>query len=148
VGLIDKFDAIIGASFGFEFDKHQAKGIMEISGLKQELDMIEVKTQTSDGKYVINKIVGRPKAGTVTITRALTEDTQFADWVKEASEGKMPRTNGSVIVYDTLMQPIMRYSLLDCQPATLEIGTLKAGDTNVTTEKLTLHHTGLTVEKG
>ena len=148
MGLIDKFDAIIGASFGFEFDKHQAKGIMEISGLKQEFDMIEVKTQTSDGKYVINKIVGRPKAGTVTITRALTEDTQFADWVKEASEGKMPRTNGSVIVYDTLMQPIMRYSLLDCQPATLEIGTLKAGDTNVTTEKLTLHHTGLTVEKG
>lgn len=148
MGLIDKFDAIIGASFGFEFDKHQAKGIMEISGLKQEFDMIEVKTQTSDGKYVINKIVGRPKAGQVTITRALTEDTQFADWVKEAQEGKMPRTNGSVIVYDTLMQPIMRYSLLDCQPATLEIGTLKAGDTNVTTEKLTLHHTGLTVEKG
>jgi len=148
VGLIDKFDAIIGASFGFEFDKHQAKGIMEISGLKQELDMIEVKTQTSDGKYVINKIVGRPKAGTVTITRALTEDTQFADWVREAAEGKMPRTNGSVIVYDTLMQPIMRYSLLDCQPATLEIGTLKAGDTNVTTEKLTIHHTGLNVEKG
>jgi phage tail-like protein len=148
VGLIDKFDAIIGASFGFEFDKHQAKGIMEISGLKQEFDMVEVKTQTSDGKYVINKIVGRPKSGTVTITRALTEDTQFADWVKEAAEGKMPRTNGSVIVYDTMMAPVVRYSLLDCQPAVLEVGTLKAGDTNVTTEKLTLHHTGIQVEKG
>jgi phage tail-like protein len=148
VGLIDKFDAIIGASFGFEFDQHQAKGIMEVSGLKQEFDMVEVKTQTSDGKYVINKIVGRAKAGTVTITRALTEDLQFADWVKEASEGKLPRTNGSVIVYDTMMAPVMRYSLMDCQPASLEIGTLKAGDTAVTTEKLTLHHTGMTVEKG
>jgi phage tail-like protein len=148
VGLIDKFDAIIGASFGFEFDSHQAKGIMEISGLKQEFDMIEVKTQTADGKYVINKIVGRPKAGTVTITRALTEDTQFADWIKEAGEGKLPRTNGSVIVYDTMLTPIMRYSLMDCQPATLEIGTLKAADTNVTTEKLTLHHIGIQIEKG
>jgi phage tail-like protein len=148
VGLIDKFDAIIGASFGFEFDKHQAKGIMEISGLKQELDMIDVKTQTADGKYVINKIVGRPKAGTVTITRALTEDTQFADWVKEAAEGKMPRANGSVIVYDTMMNPILRYSLLDCQPSTIEIGTLKAGDAAVTTEKLTVHHIGITIEKG
>jgi phage tail-like protein len=148
VGLIDKFDAIIGASFGFEFDQHQAKGIMEISGLKSENDMIEVKTQTADGKYVINKIVGRAKSGTVTITRALTEDTQFADWVKEANEGKLPRTNGSVVVYDTMMTPIMRYSLIDCQPATLEIGTLKAGDTNVTTEKLTLHHVGIQVEKG
>src|SRR5215210_9256868 len=133
MGLIDKFDAIIGASFGFEFDKHQAKGIMEISGLKAEIDMIEVKTQTSDGKYVVTKIPGRTKAGTVTITRAVTEDTQFADWVKEAAEGKLPRSNGSVIVYDTMLAPIMRYSLLDCQPSTLEIGTLKAGDTSVTT---------------
>jgi phage tail-like protein len=148
VGLIDKFDAIIGASFGFEFDQHQAKGIMEIAGLKNEIDMIEVKTQTADGKYVVTKIPGRPKAGTVTITRALTEDTQFADWVKEASEGKLPRTNGSVIVYDTMLAPIMRYSLMDCQPSTLEVGTLKAGDAAVTTEKLTLHHVGITVEKG
>jgi phage tail-like protein len=148
VGLIDKFDAIIGASFGFEFDAHQTKGITEITGLKQEFDMIEVKTQTADGKYVINKIVGRPKAGTVTITRALTEDTQFADWVKEAGEGKLPRTNGSVIVYDTMLTPIMRYSLIDCQPSSLEIGTLKAADTNVTTEKLTLHHVGIQIEKG
>jgi phage tail-like protein len=148
VGLIDKFDAIIGASFGFEFDKHQAKGIMEISGLKVEHDMIEVKTQTADGKYVVSKIVGRPKAGTVTITRALTEDTQFAEWIKEAGEGKLPRANGSVIVYDTMMTPMLRYSLIDCQPASLEIGTLKAADTAVTTEKLTLHHVGITIEKG
>ena len=148
MGLIDKFDSIIGASFGFEFDQHQAKGIMEISGLKQELDMIEVKTQTADGKYVNTKIPGRAKAGTVTITRALTEDTQFADWVKEAHEGKVPRTNGSVIVYDTMMSPIMRYNLLECQPASLEIGTLKAADTSVTTEKITLHHVDIVVEKG
>lgn len=148
MGLIDKFDAVIGATFGYEMDQHQAKGVMEISGMKQELDMIEVKTQTADGKYVLNKIPGRPKAGTVTITRALTEDTQFADWVKECQEGKLPRTNGSIIVYDTMMNPIMRYTLVDAQPASLEIGTLKAGDTNVTTEKLTIHHTGIQVEKG
>jgi phage tail-like protein len=148
VGLIDKFDAVIGASFGFTFDQHQAKGVMEISGLAAESDMIEVKTQTSDGKYVINKIPGRPKAGTVTITRALTEDTQFADWVKEAMEGKLPRSNGEIVVYDTMMNPILRYTLTDCQPSKLEVGTLKAGDTNVTTEKLTVHHVGMQVDKG
>lgn len=148
MGLIDKFDAVIGASFGFEFDKHQAKGIMEISGVKQEIDMVEIKSQTKDGKYVLNKIPGRPKSGTVTLTRALTEDTQFADWVKEAAEGKLPRANGSVIVYDTMLSPILRYTLVDCQPGALEVGTLKAGDTSVVTEKLTLHHVGITVEKG
>jgi phage tail-like protein len=148
MGLIDKFDAVLVASFGFEFDKHQAKGIIEVSGLKQELDMIDVKTQTSDGKFVISKLVGKEKPSPVNLTRAVTEDTQFADWVKEAAEGKLPRANGSVIVYDTMLNPIVRYTLIDCQPSALEIGTLKAGDTSVTTEKLTLHHVGLTVERG
>jgi phage tail-like protein len=148
VGLIDKFDGVIGTSFGFEFDKHQAKGIMEISGVKLEVDMVEFKSQTSDGKYVITKIPGRMKAGTITITRALTEDTQFAEWLKLAADGKMPRTKGSVIVYDTMLNPIVRYAVADAQPASLEIGTLKAGDASVTTEKLTLHHVGITIEKG
>jgi phage tail-like protein len=148
VGLIDKYDAVIGAQFGFSLDQHQAKGIMEISGLKQEVDMIEVKTQTNDGKYVVTKIPGRPKAGTVTLTRALTEDPQFADWMKEAAEGKLPRGNAEVVVYDTMLTPVVRYTLLDCQPSSLEIGALKAGDTSVTTEKLTVHHVGMEVEKG
>jgi phage tail-like protein len=148
VGLIDKFDAVIGASFGFSMDKHQAKGIMEISGLKQEIDMVEVKTQTQDGKYVLTKIPGRHKSGTVTLTRAITEDTQFADWVKEAAEGKLPRGNAEIVVYDTMLAPVVRYTLLDCQPGALEIGNLKAGDTAVTTEKLTVHHVGIEVAKG
>jgi phage tail-like protein len=148
MGLIDKYDAVIGAQFGFSLDQHQAKGIMEISGLKQEVDMIEVKTQTNDGTYVVNKIPGRPKAGTVTLTRALTEDPQFADWMKEAAEGKLPRGNAEVVVYDTMLTPVVRYTLLDCQPSSLEIGALKAGDTSVTTEKLTVHHVGMEVEKG
>jgi len=148
VGLIDKFDGVIGTSFGFEFDKHQAKGIMEVSGVKVEVDMVEFKSQTADGKYVITKVPGRMKSGTITITRALTEDTQFAEWVKLSADGKLPRTKGSVVVYDTMLNPIVRYSIADAQPASLEIGTLKAGDASVTTEKMTLHHTGITVEKG
>jgi phage tail-like protein len=148
VGLIDKFDSVIGTSFGFEFDKHMAKGIMEISGIKLEVDMAEVKTQTGDGKYVNNKIPGRPKSGTITITRALTEDTQFAEWYKLSATGKLPRTNGSVTVYDTTLTPLVKYTITDAQPSSLEIGTLKAGDASVTTEKLTIHHTGISVEKG
>jgi phage tail-like protein len=148
VALIDKFDSVIGAFFSLELDKHQAKGIMEVSGLKAEYDMIEVKTQTADGKYVVNKIVGRPKTGTVSVTRLLTEDTQFADWLKEAAEGKLPRTNARIEMYATDMSRILGWTLSDCQPASIELSTLKAGATDPTTEKLTLHHTGITIEKG
>jgi hypothetical protein len=47
-----------------------------------------------------------------------------------------------------MLAPVMRYTLLDCQPSSLEIGTLKAGDPSVVTEKMTLHHVGINVEKG
>jgi phage tail-like protein len=148
VGLIDKFDGIVGASFGFSFDGHTVKAITEISGLKEELEIAEFKSQTSDGKFVNTKIPVVPKSGTVTVSRALSEDTAFADWVKEAREGKLPRANAEIVVYDTMLTPIMRYTLLDCQPTSNEVGTLKAGAPDVVTEKMTLHHVGINVEKG
>lgn len=148
MGLIDKFDGIVGASFGFEFDGHQVKAITEVSGLKVEVDVAEFKSNTSDGKFVDTKVPVKPKSGTVTVSRALTEDCTFADWVKESMEGKLPRSNAEIVVYDTMLAPVMRYTLVDCQPSSLEIGTLKAGDPSVVTEKMTLHHVGINVEKG
>jgi phage tail-like protein len=38
--------------------------------------------------------------------------------------------------------PLKRYKLMNCWPKSLEIGALKAGDTSVLTEKLTITHEG------
>ena len=54
-----------------------------------EQDVIELKQNTADGKYVIKKLPGRPKAGEVTLTRGLTADNSFERWVKDAHFGKM-----------------------------------------------------------
>ena len=48
------------------------------------------------------------------------------------------RKNGSIIVLDYEGNEIKRYTLTAAWPKTLEIGSLKAGDTNVLTEKLTV----------
>jgi phage tail-like protein len=103
-----------------------------------EQDVIESKQNTADGKYVIKKVPGRPKAGEVTLTRGLTGDTSFQKWVKDAQFGKMAsaRKGGAIIVYDYEGQPIKRYKLTNAWPKSLEIGTLKAGDTSILTEKL------------
>ncbi len=52
------------------------------------------------------------------------------------------RKGGAVIVYDFEGSAIKRYKLVNCWPKSLEIGTLKAGDTSVLTEKLTITHEG------
>jgi len=83
-------DALVANSFGCEIDG-QAIVVKEVSGLKQEFDMIEVKSQTSKGLYQLKKIPGRPKPVTVTITRSLTDDDFFEKWMKLIEHGATAR---------------------------------------------------------
>src|SRR5215217_6036623 len=139
MGLPD-LDSSVGHSFGLEFDGVVIKQITEIAGLKVEQDVIELKQNTPDGKYVIKKLPGRPKAGEVTLTRGLTGDKSFQDWVQQSQFGKMgdARKGGAIIVFDYEGAAIKRYKLTNAWPKSLEIGSLKAGDTSVLTEKITV----------
>ena len=139
MGLPD-LDTSVGHSFGLDFGGVTIKQISEVSGLKMEQDVIELKQNTADGKYLLKKLPGRPKAGEVTLTRGLTEDKSFETWIKDSRFGKMAsaRKEGSVIVFDYEGTELKRYTLVNAWPKSLEIGTLKAGDTAVLTEKLVI----------
>jgi phage tail-like protein len=141
-------DTSVGHSFGLEVDGVQIKQISEVSGLKMEQDVIELKQNTADGKYMIKKLPGRPKAGEVTLTRGLTADNSFEKWIKDAHFGKMgnARKGGAIIVFDYEGTPIKRYKLTNAWPKSLEIGSLKAGDTSVLTEKLVITYEQMEVE--
>jgi phage tail-like protein len=133
-------DSLVGHSFGLEFDGITIKSITEVTGLKMEQDVIELKENSNDGKYVIKKLPGRWKAAEITLTRGLTSDQSFDKWIKDSQFGNMQsaRKGGAIIVYDFEGNAIKRYSLTNAWPKSLEIGSLKAGDTSVLTEKLTL----------
>jgi phage tail-like protein len=141
-------DTSVGHSFGLEFDGVVIKQISEVTGLKMEQDVIELKQNTADGKYMIKKLPGRPKAGEVTLTRGLTADQSFEKWIKDSRFGKMPavRKGGAIIVYDYEGNAIKRYTLVNAWPKSLEIGTLKAGDTSVLTEKVVITYESMDVE--
>ncbi len=131
-------DSSVGHSFGLEIDGIQITHITEVSGLKMEQDVIELKENGTDGKYNIKKLPGRWKAGEVTLTRGLTGDQSFEKWIKDSQFGKMAdvRKGGAIIVYDFEGAPLKRYTLTNAWPKSLEISTLMPGDTSVLTEKL------------
>jgi phage tail-like protein len=141
-------DTSVGHSFGLEVDGVVIKQISEVSGLKMEQDVIELKQNTADGKYMIKKLPGRPKAGEVTLTRGLTGDNSFEKWVRDSHFGKMSeaRKGGAIIVFDYEGNALKRYKMTNAWPKSLEIGSLKAGDTNVLTEKLVITYEQLEVE--
>jgi phage tail-like protein len=145
---LPELDSSVGHSFGLEFDGVVIKQITEVTGLKMEQDVIELKQNTSDGKYAIKKLPGRPKAGEVTVTRGLTDNNSFEQWVKDSRFGKMSsaRRGGAIIVYDYEGIPIKHYKLINAWPKSLEIGSLKAGDTSVLTEKLIITYESMEVD--
>ncbi len=137
-------NSAVGHSFGLEFDGITIKSITEVSGLKIEQDVVELKENGPDGKFVIHKLPGRPKTPDITLTRGLSEDNSFEKWVNDSHFGKMPdvRKGGAIIVFDYEGKPVKRYNLTNAWPKSLEIGSLKAGDTSVLTEKVTITHEG------
>jgi phage tail-like protein len=141
-------DSSVGHSFGLEFDGITIKSITEVTGLKMEQDVIELKENSPDGKYVIKKLPGRWKAAEITLTRGLTSDQSFEKWIKDSQFGKMDsaRKGGAIIVFDYEGSAIKRYKLTNAWPKSLEIGSMKAGDTSVLTEKLILTAERLEVE--
>jgi phage tail-like protein len=142
-------DSSVGHSFGLEIDGIQIKAITEVSGLKMEQDVIELKQNGPDGKYIIKKLPGRWKSGEVTLTRGLTEDQSFEKWIKDSQFGKMKdvRKGGAIVVYDYEGVAIKRYTLTNAWPKSLEISSLKAGDTSVLTEKLVVTYERMQVAK-
>ena len=142
------FDSAVGHSFGLEVDSVIIKQITEVSGLKMEQDVIEYKSNTADGKFFVRKAPGAPKAGEVTLTRGLTADNSFERWIKDCRFGKMgeARKGGAIIVFDYEGFPIKRYKLTNAWAKSLEISSLKAGDTSVLTEKLVITYESMEVE--
>ena len=114
-------DSSVGYSFGLEFDGVVIREVTEVSGLKIDQD-----------------------EGEVTLTRGLTQDSSFDDWIRDSRFGKIPdaRKGGAIIVFDYEGAAIKRYKLINARLKTLGRGTRKAGDTNILTEKLILTHEG------
>jgi phage tail-like protein len=137
-------DSSVGHSFGLEFDGVVIKQIVEVSGLKIDQDVVEFKQDTDRGKFIVKKLPGRPKAGEVTLTRGLTHDSSFDDWIRDSQFGKVPnaRKGGAIIVFDYEGAVIKRYKLINARLKTVGRGTRKAGDTDIRTEKLILTHEG------
>lgn len=141
-------DSSVGYSFGLEVDGVAITSIMEVSGLKMEQDAIELKQNMgADGKYSVKVLPGRWKRGEITLTRGLTADQSFEKWIKDSQFGKMSnaRKGGAIIVFDYEGNVVKRYKLTNAWPKSLEIGSLKAGDTSVLTEKLVVTYERLEV---
>lgn len=137
---LPQHDSSVGHSFGLEFDGVTIKDITGVSGLSMGQDVIELKQNTADGKFMIKKLPGRPQANEVTVTRGLSADNSFDQWIKNSRLGQMDnvRKNGAIIVYDYQGNVVKRYQLTNAWASSLTIPDMRAGEASVLEEQLTI----------
>jgi phage tail-like protein len=134
------FDNSPANAFTVTIDGIEVPRVIEVSGLKSEVDKIELKQQTKDGKYVVRQLIGRPKAGELTVTRGLTESKTISDWLKTVMEGDVAgaRKTAAVSLLDYKGETLKTYNFVNCWVKSVELNSLKAGATEQATEKFVI----------
>src|SRR4051812_28561006 len=112
MGLPDPLDSAPAYGFIVKIDGIAIPKVIEVSGLKLEVDKIEHKQQTEQGKYVVRQVMGRHKPGEITVTRGLTDSKTVSDWLNQVMEGKLAqaRKTASVELLDFEGAPVKTYS--------------------------------------
>jgi phage tail-like protein len=138
--LADPLDSAAANGFRFILDGIEVPKVIEVSGLKSEVDKIEMKQQTKDGKYVVRNLIGRPKAGQITVTRGLTDSKSITDWLKSVMEGDVAgaRKTAAVEITDYKGDTIKTLEFTNVWVQSVEVSTLKAGAAESATEKFTI----------
>ncbi|WP_104139113.1 phage tail protein [Arthrobacter sp. ZGTC131] len=134
------FDNSPANAFTVTIDGIEVPRVIEVSGLKSEVDKIELKQQTKDGKYVVRQLIGRAKPGELSITRGLTESKTVTDWLKTVMEGDVAgaRKTAAVALLDYKGDTLKTYNFVNCWVKSVELNSLKAGATEQATEKFVI----------
>ena len=134
------FDNSPANAFTVTIDGIEVPRVIEVSGLKTEVDKIELKQQTKDGKYVVRQLIGRAKPGELTVTRGLTESKTVTDWLKTVMEGDVAgaRKTAAVALLDYKGETLKTYNFVNCWVKSVELNSLKAGATEQATEKFVI----------
>ena len=133
-------DALAGYHYSIEIDGVTIAQFQEASGLTSELDVIELKENTKDGKYVIHKLPGNRKPPSITLKRAKNASKDLWDWHQKIYQGKVSdaRKNGSVVLYNYDHSEVARYNFVNAWPSKISTSTLKAGSNDILTEEVTI----------
>jgi phage tail-like protein len=133
-------DALVAQHFTIEIGSIEIAQFSEVSGLTSEIDVVELKENTSDGKPIIHKMPGAPKPPTITLKRAKSGSKDLWDWHKAMLEGRVldARKEGSVVLKDFEGGEVSRYNFTGAWISKLSTSTLKSGSNEVLMEEVTI----------
>ena len=142
-------DPLVSYTFCLEIDGIQAAFFSEGAGFDSEVAVIEHRENGAGGKEIIRKLPGQKKWSDITLKRGSTNALDLWEWHKKILDGDIlgARKNGSVVIYDTMLKEVARFNFVNGWPSKWQGPDLKAGDSNVALESITIAHEGLVRKK-
>jgi phage tail-like protein len=133
-------DALANYTFSVEIGGVEIAQFQEVSGISSEIDVIELKENTADGKLVIHKAPGAFKPPTITLKRAKNSSKALWDWHEAMLLGNVAsgRKEGSIVLKSYDGTEVARYNIKGAWVSKLETGSLKAGANEVLPETATI----------
>ena len=116
----------------------------EVAGLEFEMTPIEYRNGSEPATP--RKIVGIQKYTNLTFKRGITGHLDFWNWIVEGVNGRVRRTEGSVVLLDENRQEVLRWNFRRAWPCKYTGPGLNGANNEIAIETLELAHEGLTID--
>lgn len=122
----------------------EARGFFsEASELEVEVPPIEYRNGSED--ITVRKVPGQKKFTNITLKRGITRDLEFWNWILQAMNGQVNRTDGFIALLDESRQEVMRWNFRRGWPCRYTGPGLNAANNEIAIETLELCHEGLEI---
>ncbi len=137
----------IHASFRFtvEIEGVTCAAFTECTLPNLEVETTEIK-EGGQNEYS-HRLPGRVKTGNVTLRHGITKGTELLTWYLEVLKGQVKKATHkvTVVMYDSTLEPVVRWEFEDAYPVKWTGPTLKADQAALAIEALELVHHGFSV---
>jgi len=121
----------------------QIGGVDEAVFSECTLPSLEVEVlEQKEGGYNngTHLLPGRVKAGRITLKRGIAQSTELLKWYRDVANGKLKEAerNVSVVMYDSMLNEVMRWDFDRAYPVKWTAPTFKAGENTIAIETLEL----------
>jgi phage tail-like protein len=116
----------------------------EVSGL--EVSLPPIRYRTGSEQITDRQIPGKAEYTNIVCKRGSTGDIRFFNWIVEAINGRVRRTEGAIVLLDENRQEYLRYTFRRGWPTKFTGPTLNATANEVGLDSVEIAHEGLQMD--
>jgi phage tail-like protein len=131
-------------NFLVEIDNVTRAFFKQVNGLASETAVIEYRA--GDKLDTVRKLPGLTTYANIVLRRGITQDAELWNWRKTVVDGQVERRNGSIVLLDDALDPVVRWNFRNGWICKWEGPALNASANEVAIETIEIAHEGLELD--